>query len=227
MAKKDIITLETLKTERISLTLVGTSDLILNKKARSFERAELFKQNSPKGTKLPEGLTQPYCLWEKLCTSVTWEKPIEFFDSDWTQYTEEYWQKLMQENRPCILNRAFTGSFKETFITFYKELTGKTGADFSRAVNVVNIKTPVDFASVTYSQHLTPNNSVNHTNVVAQYNIFSGWSCELEIEYVSSVFPRDTLIEIVNSAGMFIGIGTRRAEGYGRYKVNGVSVIGG
>lgn len=220
------MTIDPIKKTQLNLHLVGDSDLILNKKSLSFTREEIFKQSNPKGTKIPDTIAQKgnYNLYEKLITSVTWEKPIPEYD-DYSLYTKEMWEDLMQNNRPCILSKAFISSFYECFVTHFKDSTGRNGTDFKRSVSLRGYKHPVDFTSVTYSQHLTPNTGITKTNVLAQHNIFSGWSCNLDLTIVQSVFPVKTVIEIINTTGEFIGIGTKRAEGWGHYHIDDVEVM--
>ena len=70
------IQLGEIKVKKMIVTIVGDSDLILCKKARSYEREEIFKQSHPKGTKIPAELQQPYNMWEKLITSIHWLNSI-------------------------------------------------------------------------------------------------------------------------------------------------------
>jgi hypothetical protein len=227
MAKKEesVVEIRNIKKTSLRIKIVGDSDLILCKKARSYEREEIFKQSHPKGTKIPAELKQPYNLFEKLITSVTWDRPIEQFD-DYSKYTEEMWEDLVKNNRPCILAKAFSDSFAEGFISLgYKDMTSRTGADFKRTFNVENGKCPVDIVTAEYDQHLTPNNSVSHTNVLTQHNIFHGWSCEITVTFIDYVFPKETVIELINNCGSFLGIGSRRGEGYGRYHIEEVSEL--
>lgn len=37
-----------------------------------------------------------------------------------------------------------------------------------------------------------------------------------------STFPVETIVELINNCGAFLGIGSRRGEGYGRYHVENV-----
>ena len=87
------VNMEPVKQTLIDVELVGTSDLILNKKCRSYERSEIWKQTNPKGSKMPKILDQEYNLWEHLITSITWDKPITFHDEDYSLYTQEEWEQ--------------------------------------------------------------------------------------------------------------------------------------
>lgn len=218
MPKKETI-IEPVKVSTITVHIEGTSDLILCKKARSFELAEIFKQTHPKGTKMPATLSQDYNLWEKLITSIHWEEPIVFHDDDWSLYSEDEWKDYMKNNRPCLLGKAFRDAMKEAFISCgFKEATGKAGTDFKRTISLESI-IPVGFGSVTYSQHLAKANDVKGTNVITQQNILKDWYADITINVLETAFPIETVVDLLNTAGMFIGVGSRRGEGFGRFKV--------
>lgn len=223
--KKESITLKEFKKVTLVVKIVGDSDLILCKKARSYEMREVFKQSHEKGTEIPPELDQPYCLWERLITSIHWERPIEFHDDDHSRYTEEEWNKYMTENRPCILGKAFQDSFKEAFVSCgFKESTGKAGTDFRRTIIFKQLN-PVDFAKVGYTQHLAQTSGISNTNVLTQANVFSGWSVELQVTFLAVAFPKETILNLITCAGEFIGVGSRRGEGYGRYHIETVTEI--
>lgn len=218
-AKTEVITLNPIKTSNFTVVIEGTSDLVLRKKSRSFELSEMFKQSHPKGTQMPPELNQPYNLWEHLITSIHWQKPITLHDDDWSLYTEEEWNDYMTNNTPLILGKAFQDSLKEAFISCgFKESTGKAGTDFRRTVSIAPT-VPVKYANVTGDEHLAMTSGLNRVNVLTQANVFSGWRCEIPIVALESAFPKKTIIELFDMAGTFIGIGSRRGEGFGRYKV--------
>ena len=222
MAKKkeEIIELSPFKERTMIVKISGDSELVLCKKARSYELEEIFKQSHPKGTKIPAKFQQNYNLWEKLITSLHWEKPIEYHDDDYSKYTEEEWDRYMTENKPCILAKAFQESLKEAFISCgFKDSTGKAGTDFKRTVSFKN-KTPITFAQYKYDQHLAQTSGLSRTNVLTQQNVFDEWKAEIEISYLEAAFPKETILDLINCAGKFIGIGSRRGEGYGRYHID-------
>lgn len=220
--KETVITLNPIKTSTFTVCIEGTSDLILCKKARSFELSEIFKQSHPKGTQMPAELSQPYNLWEKLITSIHWQKPITFHDDDWSLYTEEEWNDYMTNNRPLILGKAFQDSLKEAFISCgFKENTGKAGTDFRRTVSIAPT-IPIEFGGVVADEHLAMTSGLSRVNVLTQANVFSNWKAEIPITSLESAFPKQTIIELFNMAGTFIGVGARRGEGYGRYEVKEV-----
>lgn len=216
-----VISITAPKISKLTAHIVAESDLILCAKARSYEREEIFKQSHPKGTKIPAEYQQPYCLWEKLITSIHWLNPITYHDDDYSKYTEEEWREYMTNNKPCILAKAFQESMKEAFISCgFKESTGKAGSDFRRTISFKAI-TPIEFTSAGYDQHLAQTSGMSRTNVLTQQNVFTGWSADVEINFLETAFPAATVLDLLNFAGKFIGIGARRGEGYGRYHVDG------
>ena len=219
-AKTEVITLNPIRTCNFTVCIEGDSDLILRKKSRSFELSEIFKQSHPKGTQMPSELSQPYNVWEHLITSIHWQKPITFHDDDWSLYSEEEWNDYMANNAPLILGKAFQDSLKEAFISCgFKESTGKAGTDFRRTISIAPTN-PITFSKVQADEHLAMTSGMNRVNVLTQANVFSGWRCEIPITSLESAFPKQTIIELFNMAGTFIGIGSRRGEGFGRYHVS-------
>ena len=209
-----------------TIELIGTGDLILNKKPRSFELAEIFRQAHPKGTKIPASLNQPYSKWERLITSIHWLKPITFHDDDHALYTEEEWRDYMENNSPCILQNAFIGAMKEAFITFFSK-SGQTnlkGTDFKRSVFMNKQLFPITFSSVDDVQHLVQTNTVAKTNVLATYNVFHGWKCTIDVACLESVIPRDTLLDLIDKTGRYIGVGSQHSNGYGRWEIGDVVI---
>lgn len=213
----------------LKVELVGTSDLILNKKSRSFERYWTWLQTHDDGEKVPSDIDtnkKNYNIWEHLITSITWLETNPYVFDDYSKYTEEMWHDLMTNNAPCILSAAFKGSMGETFTTFgFKDSTNRAGTDLKRAVNFTAPKFPVTFAAVEYEQKLVPNTGINKTNVVAQYNLFHGWKCRVEIACADIVFPSKTIIELLSTAGKYVGVGTQRKNGYGRWKLGNIEEI--
>lgn len=226
MAKTKTLTIEEPKATRLLIELIGDSDLILHKKARSFEREEVWKQAHDKGTKIPQAYIATKNPWEKLITSVTWEKPITFHDDDGSLYTEEEWNEYMKTNRPCILAPAFYKSFSEAFKTFgFKDSTGKAGTDFQRALTLEKTCFPVSFTKAEAEQKLVPNGGLNNTNVLCCQNVFSGWTCTIELTVPDIVFPYETVLSVIQCTGKYIGIGTQRKYGFGRYHIGNVQVM--
>lgn len=217
MAKKNI-KIEPIKENDITLDIVGDGDLILHKKSRLYEESEAWKQNHEKGTPLPDRFLVKN-KWIDFNTTINWLKPIDFHDDDYRKHCEEEWNDYMKNNRPCILTQAFQKSFKETFITFFKDSTGKNGTDFDRSCNLLGQMVPIEFASVRRESKIVPGSGKNNAPVVCNQNVFSGWRTQITIFMPEKVFPVETVAAIVQTSGQYIGIGSQRKNGYGRYHI--------
>lgn len=220
MAKAKSFTIEPLKETALKLELIGDTDLILHKRSRYYEQAECWKQAHDKGTKMPEIYNQSKNIWEGLVTGIHWEKPIEFHDEDISLYTQEEWESYMKYNRPCILTQAFKKAFTETFITFFKDSTGKKGTDIKRSLSMAGSICPVNFESVEVVSNIVPTSGISASPVLCSNNVFHNWRTTIEVSCPDIVFPHETVLQLIETSGKYIGIGTQRANGNGRYHIN-------
>lgn len=220
MAKSKVFTIEPLKETTLRLELIGDTDLILHKRSRYYEQAECWKQAHDKGTKMPEIYNQGKNIWEGLITGIHWENPITFHDEDISLYTQEEWESYMKDNRPCILTQAFKKAFTETFITFFKDSTGKKGTDIKRSLSMTGSICPVDFESVEVVNNIVPTSGISASPVLCSSNVFHNWKTTIEVSCPDIVFPHETVLQLIETSGKYIGIGTQRANGNGRYHIN-------
>jgi hypothetical protein len=220
MAKAKSLTIEPLKETTLRLELIGDTDLILHKRSRYYEQAECWKQAHDKGTKMPEIYNQSKNIWEGLITGIHWEKPIEFHDEDISLYTQEEWESYMKDNRPCILTQAFKKAFTETFITFFKDSTGKKGTDIKRSLSMAGSICPVTFSDVEVVSNIVPTSGISASPVLCSSNVFHNWRTTIEVSCPDIVFPHETVLQLIETSGKYIGIGTQRANGNGRYHIN-------
>jgi len=220
MAKSKTFTIEPLKETTLKLELIGDTDLILHKRSRYYEQAECWKQAHDKGTKMPEIYNQSKNIWEGLITGIHWEKPIEFHDEDISLYTQEEWESYMKYNRPCILTQAFKKAFTETFITFFKDSTGKKGTDIKRSLSMAGSICPVTFSDVEVVSNIVPTSGISASPVLCSSNVFHNWRTIIEVSCPDIVFPHETVLQLIETSGKYIGIGTQRANGNGRYHIN-------
>ena len=220
MAKAKSFTIEPLKETTLKLELIGDTDLILHKRSRYYEQAECWKQAHDKGTKMPEIYNQSKNIWEGLITGIHWEKPIEFHDEDISLYTQEEWESYMKDNRPCILTQAFKKAFTETFITFFKDSTGKKGTDIKRSLSMAGSICPVTFSDVEVVSNIVPTSGISASPVLCSSNVFHNWRTTIEVSCPDIVFPHETVLQLIETSGKYIGIGTQRANGNGRYHIN-------
>lgn len=220
MAKVKTFTIEPLKETTLRLELIGDTDLILHKRSRYYEQAECWKQAHDKGTKMPKIYNQSKNIWEGLITGIHWEKPITFHDEDISLYTQEEWESYMKDNRPCILTQAFKKAFTETFITFFKDSTGKKGTDIKRSLSMAGSICPVTFSDVEVVSNIVPTSGISASPVLCSSNVFHNWRTTIEVSCPDIVFPHETVLQLIETSGKYIGIGTQRANGNGRYHIN-------
>lgn len=220
MAKSKTFTIEPLKETTLKLELIGDTDLILHKRSRYYEQTECWKQAHDKGTKMPEIYNQSKNIWEGLITGIHWEKPITFHDEDISLYTQEEWESYMKDNRPCILTQAFKKAFTETFITFFKDSTGKKGTDIKRSLSIAGSICPVTFSDVEVVSNIVPTSGISASPVLCSSNVFHNWRTTIEVSCPDIVFPHETVLQLIETSGKYIGIGTQRANGNGRYHIN-------
>ena len=219
------VQLKKIKKTALSIEIIGDSPLMLRAMSRYTERKLLFQYDHAKGYPLPEEFSQHDCSWEQLITSIHWLNPIEFHDENISLYSREEWERYMVENKPCILAQSFLKSFKEVVITFYKAEKIK-GTDLRRALNVVDYLCPVEFANcIPRLKIVNTREDGTGDPVLMCTNVFEGWSTRLTVECPESVFPKESLLNIVCTAGEFIGIGSQRANGYGRYHIGNVETL--
>lgn len=226
MAKQSI-KIEPLKETQLHIEIIGDSDLMLHGRSRYYVQSEVWRQSHNEGAEPPAIYKQGKNVWEPLITSIHWKNPIQFHDENIMLYTEDEWKDYMQNNQPCILPNAFCKSFIETFITFFKPNIKKNGTDIKRAFNMIGNIYPVTFSEVEIRHAIVPapgGKNGGSSSVLASCNIFSGWKCEIEIDCPNVAFPYETILSIVQAAGRYIGIGSQRSNGFGRYHIENVKI---
>lgn len=223
--KEKEIKIEPLKETKLNIQLIGDTDLILHGRSRYYLQSEIWKQSHPKGAEPPAIYKQNKNEWEALITSIHWLNHITYHDEDISLYSEEEWKDYMQNNKPCIQGIAFYKSFAESFVTFFKDSIKKNGTDVKRAINMDKSMYPINFSSVEPRNSIVPTGGRNSTSVLASYNVFQGWSCEIGVSCPNIVFPPETILSIIQSTGKYMGVGTQRLNGYGRYHIGEVKMV--
>lgn len=220
MAKKsEEIIIEPMRSTTVRLELTGITPLMLHGRSRYYVQSECWKQNHDKGEKMPEIYCQGKNIYEGLITGIHWEKPITFHDDDIMLYTKEELENYLTNNRPCILGQAFKKSFVECFTTFLKESTGKNGTDIKRALSIDSVIHPVDFESHHIESSIVPTKGIGGSTVVCNANVFEGWKTSIEVSCPDIVFPIRTVVQLIETTGKYIGIGSQRANDYGKYRI--------
>lgn len=204
--KQEGIVLNQIVPQRAVITVVGDSDLILNK-MNDVSKRQLTDERKDKAKNVSEEVNE----WEKKITAIHW------LNGNPTEYSEEAMRDKLENDSPCITAFGLKQSFKQA-VTRNKISTYST--EFDATMNVVdkgNGLIPIKF-----TQHFIDEKLMSPKRgapVLIYLNRFCGWSAELEISYLENVYSLEQIVNIVNLAGFGLGIGSGRSSGFGRYHV--------
>lgn len=211
MAKKtetQTIELKPIRPETVTITIVGDSDLILNKMNDPTAKALTdARKDKAKSLEKPNE-------WEQIITAMHWlnGKPEEF--------TEKSLKEALKKNAPCLTAFGLKKSFADAVV---RNEISQYATKFNASVNIIgqgDNLVPIKFAEHHIDEKLM--SPKKGAPVLVRLNRFSGWSADIKLQYIDNVYSIEQLINIVNLAGFGIGIGSGRSSGYGRYHVEGV-----
>jgi len=210
MRKTETIELKPLSKREIEVTIIGDSDLVLNKMNDVTSRGLIDKRkNKAKDTENPN-------MWEEIITSLHWRdgKPDDF--------SENGLLKALRENAPCITDFGLKKSFMNMVV---RGEIDKYSTKFDANVNLLDKGglVPIRFAEHFIDEKLM--SPKKGSPVLARLNRFSGWSATFTVSYMENVFSAEQIINIINMAGFGLGIGSGRSSGFGRYHVESVKAI--
>lgn len=217
--KKDenAMTLYPVETKAITVTIEGTSDLILNQMNARNQRALMGKY-----TGSGKMVRQDPNMWEDLITQIHWLNPPPMTDT-YKESNEAMMSKLLKTNAPCI-----TGfGFKKMLASALRNNDIETYAN--RLNSSINIRCkrgdliPVRFSNWGYETKLMP--GPMKSQILTYFNHFAGWSADVTIEFTTNVYTAEQIINLVKLAGFGCGIGSGRSSGYGRFTVAGSAVL--
>ena len=201
----EMITLNKINTKKATITIIGDSDLVLNKMNDCTVRdLTIIRDNKAKSR-------EPHNKWEEIITSVHWlnGKPTDF--------SEESLKEALVNNAPCITAFGLKKSFGDAVV---RNEIDKYKTKFDAAVNVLgegDNLVPIKFAEYHLDEKLM--SPKKGSPVLSRLNRFSGWSAEFNISYQDNVYSLEQIVDIINLAGFGLGIGSGRTSGYGRYHV--------
>lgn len=204
------IELKPLGNKFMEVTIVGDSDLVLNK-MNDVNAKQLIDKRKDKA----KDTTKPN-MWEEIITAMHWKngKPTDF--------SEEGLAKALKENAPCITDFGLKKSFGDAVV---RAEIDKYKTKFDANVNLVNKGglVPIKFAEHFIDEKLM--SPKNGSPVLVHLNRFSGWSAVITISYMENVYSAEQIINIINLAGFGLGIGSGRTSGFGRYHVENVKAV--
>lgn len=215
MAKKNTteqtqtLELASISPKTVTITIVGDSDLILNKMNDS-TRKSLTDQRKNKA----KDVSAEKNVWEQIITSMHWinGKPEDLSEAGLAD--------ALKNNAPCLTAFGLKQSFKQA-LTRNKIATYST--EFDATMNVLGKGDgliPIKFAEHNVDEKLM--SPKKGSPVLVYLNRFSGWSAEITITYLENVYSLEQIVNIINLAGFGLGIGSGRTSGYGRYHVENV-----
>lgn len=208
--EKTTIELKPLNSRLMEVSIIGDSDLVLNKMNDVTARDLTDKRkDKAKSNEKPN-------VWESIITSMHWYngKPVDF--------SKEGLQKALKENAPCITDFGLKKSFADMVV---RGEIDKYSTKFNANVNLLNKGglVPIKFAEHVIDEKLM--SPKKGSPVLVHLNRFIGWSATFTVSYMETVFSAEQIINIINMAGFGIGIGSGRSSGFGRYHVQDVKAI--
>lgn len=181
------------------ITIVGDSDLILNKMRDSTSQELADKQEGK-----VQGTKKPVNMYEHLLGSIHWLKGEE------TNYTEEGWKNALKNNVPGYPS----SGLKKALCDAVVRVIGETySTKFNANVQILDSFLPIDFEASNYDKSLfSPQKG---SPVLCYRNVFHGWKTDFTIKYIPDNYSLEQIIEVINCAGFACGIGSHRPSSKG------------
>lgn len=206
--KTEIIEMAKINPQTITVSIIGDSDLVLHK-IDDVTMRQLIDIRKDKAKKI-----ETPNEWEKIITSLHWR------DGKPTDFSEKGLAEALTNNAPCLTGFGLKKSFGEAVVRLGID---NYSTKFDASVNII---APGGLVPIRFAEHFIDEKLMSPKKgapVLVNLNRFSGWSADIQISYIDSVYSTEQLINIINLAGFGIGIGSgRRSCGYGRYHVEGV-----
>ena len=209
MAKKtEVIELKPINPESFKVTIVGDSDLILNK-MNDVTTKQLTDARKDKA----KNLEKPN-EWEEIITAIHWR------DGKPTNFSEEGLQDALLNNAPCITCFGLKKSFMNAVV---RNEISQYSTKFDSTVNVIGTGdnlVPDSFTEYHLDEKLM--SPKKGAPVLTKLSRFSGWRATFTVSFLDNVYSREQIINIINLAGFGLGIGSGRSSDYGRYHVESI-----
>lgn len=204
------ITLEEINVKSAKISIVGDSDLILNKMNNVVVRSLI---DARKNKAVAESDSN---VWEEIITSIHW------YNGNPDDFSEEGMKNALIENCPCITTHGLIKSFAEAVV---RNNIDTYSTKLRASVNVIGKGglVPIKFAEHHIDELLMQ--PMKGKPVLARLNRFTGWSAEFTIQYTENAYSLEQILNIIKYAGFGGGIGSSRNNGYGRYHIADVSAI--
>lgn len=208
MAKKEeIIEIKAPEIKNIKVTIVGDTDLILNK-MNDVSTRQLTEQRKNKAKTIEEKN-----IWEEVITAMHWYngKPADF--------SEDGLKDALENNAPCLTSFGLKKSFGDSVV---RNEISTYATKFNASCNIIS---KGGLVPIKFTEHFIDEKLMSPKKgspVLVRMNRFTGWSATFEIQCMTSVYSIEQIVNIINLAGFGLGIGSGRSSGYGRYHVENI-----
>jgi hypothetical protein len=210
MAKKieeNVIEVKPLGNRFMEVTIVGDSDLILNK-MNDVNAKQLIDKRKDKAKDMEKSN-----VWENIITSMHW------YNGKPTDFSEAGLEDALKNNAPCITDFGLKKSFGDAVVRYeIDKYRTKFDANINMASNGGLV--PITFAEHYIDEKLM--SPKKGSPVLVHLNRFSGWKATFTVSFMENVFSAEQIVNIINYAGFGLGIGSGRSSGFGRYHVSEV-----
>lgn len=210
MAKKieeNVIEVKPLGNRFMEVTIVGDSDLILNK-MNDVNAKQLIDKRKDKAKDMEKSN-----LWENIITSMHW------YNGKPTDFSEAGLEDALKNNAPCITDFGLKKSFGDAVVRYEID---KYRTKFDANINMVSNG---GLVPITFAEHYIDEKLMSPKKgspVLVHLNRFSGWKATFTVSFMENVFSAEQIVNIINYAGFGLGIGSGRSSGFGRYHVSEV-----
>ena len=205
MKKAEVIEIKKIEPKTVEITIVGDTDLILNKMNKR-NRETLIDKQTGKSKKVKESSD-----WEDIITAMHWR------DGEPKEYSEKSLREALEENAPCITTFGLKKSFEEAVV---RNGIDKYATKFRNGVNVI---ASGNLVPIMFAEHFVDEKLMSPKRgapVRTLQNRFAGWSAEFDVQYVDGgEISLEQIVQIIGLAGFGGGIGSGRTSGYGRYHI--------
>ena len=206
--KIEVLEVREVKPQLLTVHIVGDSDLVINKMNDVTSR-QLIEARKDKAKRIEKPNE-----WEEIITSIHWR------DGKPTEFSEKAMKEALKKNAPCITTFGLKKSFGEAVVRLGID-TYSTKFDAS-----VNILGSGGLVPIKFTEHYIDEKLMSPKKgapVLVHLNRFCGWSADIQLSFIDSVYSAEQLLNVINLAGFGIGIGSgRRSCGYGRYHVESI-----
>ena len=211
--KVEVLELKPIVKKTAIVTIVGDTDLVLNKMNDPTARA-LTDQRKDK----TKNLEKPN-EWECIITAMHWLKGKP------TDFSEEGLKNALnpENNAPCLTGFGLKKSFGDAVV---RNEIATYATKFMASVNIIGYGdnlVPITFSEYHIDEKLM--SPKKGAPVLVRLSRFSGWRAQIQVQYVDNVYSIEQIANIINLAGFGIGIGSGRSSGYGRYHIEKIDTL--